>query len=103
MLGKQLQFVKLGKDGIVSLTNCEEVRQVTTVPGYFALDKDRVQLVDQPVFFQTGLRTKTGSVKPAKLGHATRCAESCEGAPRMSLWSSTRADSLSSGPAVQFE
>ena len=59
MSGKQLQFVNLGKDGIASLTDCEDLRQVTTVPGYFALlDKDRVQLVDQPVFFQTGLRTQ---------------------------------------------
>jgi hypothetical protein len=56
--GKQLQFVNLGKDSIASLTDCEDLRQVTTVPGYFALDKDRVQLVDQPVFFQTGLRTQ---------------------------------------------
>ena len=38
--------------------------------------------MDQSVFFLTGLRTKTGSVKPAKLGHATRCAESCEGVLR---------------------
>ena len=102
MSGKQLQFVNLGKDGIASLTDCEDLRQVTTVPGYFALDKDRVQLVDQPVFFQTALRTKTGSVKPAKLGHATRYAESSEGVLRTPSWSSTCTVSLSSGSTVQF-
>ena len=52
----------LEKDGIASLTDCEDLRQVTTVPGYFALDKVRVKLVDQLVFFQTSLKTKTGSI-----------------------------------------
>ena len=45
-----------------AFTDCEDLRQFTTIPGYFALDKVRAKLVDQLVFFQTSLKTKTGSI-----------------------------------------